>query len=552
MKSIDIVKKYQALKSERSNIEGMWNFMNDFVLPYRVSSYQSTTSEGNVDWKKRTIYDGTAVEACDALAASIQGNLVSPSTRWFDLRFQNDEMNRDSEAKKWLEDVSDTIFMELQSSNFNLESAEAILDLCGYGTMALLEEVDDDGDIVFSAAPISDVYFEIGSKSQVIRFYRKLEWTALQIIDKFGEDNLPEEVKDMFSEDKPDQKFELVFCIYEIPENKKNDTSKTLAVDARPFGYQYVLKAGAHMLKKGGYYERPAFITRWRTTAGSVWGNGPGFKCLASILDANELAALVLEEAALAVEPPLMTTQRGIISDLDRQRAGLTIVAEMNDIAPLPGGGDAQLSIIDLGSLQQQIRRAFYEDQLQLKDSPAMTATEVNVRYELMNRLLGPTMSRLKVEFLDPLLQRTFAIMFRQGKLPKAPQIVVDNQAEFDVEYLGPLPRAQKQEVAMAIAGYIGQLGSLQEAYPEARYILKAVEALRGLGEYAGVPAKFMNSEKEIKKQMDVDAKAAQQQQMAGKLKEAGEAMSALGQGAQSLPAGSIEDIQGALGGGGY
>lgn len=547
MKSQDITRLYNKLKSERTNVEGMWQYMEDYVLPYRLSSYQSET-EGEVDWKKRKIYDHTAVEACDALAASLQGNLITPSSRWFDLRFQLDELNDDSEAKQWLEDVSNVIFMNLQTSNFNLESAESLLDLCGYGTMALMEELDDDNEIVFTAAPISDVYFEVGSHSNVKRFYRKLEWTALQIIDKFGEENIPKELDKILDPDKPDQKHEIVFCIYEIPENKKNDTSKTLAVDARPFGYQYVFVNGSIELKRGGYYEQPAFITRWRTTAGSIWGNSPGMKCLASILDVNELAALTLEEAALNVEPPLMTTQRGIMSDLDRSRAGLTIVSNMNDVAELPGRGDTRLSILDISELRQMIRRAFYEDQLQLKDSPAMTATEVNVRYELMQRLLGPTMGRMKDEFLDPLLMRTFGILFRLGKLPQPPQVVIDAQAEFDVEYLGPLPRAQKMEVARNIAGYIGQLGSLAETFPNVLDVINIDDAVRGLGEYSGVPAKYMRNEKEVDLLRKERAKAQQRQQMASQLKEAGDAMQSLGQGAQSLPSGSIEDIQKAIG----
>jgi len=545
MDSSKIVSNYQRLKAERSNVEGLWDLVERFVMPYRSSNYHSKTDEGNIDWRKREIYDSTAPEAADALAASIQGSLITPSAKWFDLRFQKEEINKDQEAREWLEECADQIFMELQSSNFNLEAAESILDLVSYGTMGLIEEEDEDDNLVFSCAPVSDIYFEVGARGQVIRFYRKLEWTTVQLVDKFGEENIPSEI---LERDEPSKKYEVVWCIYEVPENKKADTSKTLAKDARPFGYKYVMVEGQEVLKDGGYYEMPAFVTRWRTTAGSSWGNSPAFKCMASIMDVNELAQLVLEEAALGIEPPLMTTQRGVMSDLDRSRAGITVVNTMQDIGLLPVGGDTNLALLDVQDLRNQIRRAFYEDQLQLKDSPAMTATEVNVRYELMQRLLGPTMGRLKSEFLDPLVTRTFAILYRQGKLPQAPEIVQTERAEMNIEYLGPLPRSQKLDSAQAIAGFLGQIGSLSQTFPEVLDIVDVDVAIKEMGDAAGVPTKCLKSDKEIKQIRQQRQQAMAQQAQVEQAKQAGEAMQAVGEGQQALPSDAIEDLQKSIG----
>lgn len=550
MDAKNIVSNYRRLQSDRTDVEVMWNFMEDYVLPYRSDKYGNTDTNGSVEWRKRTIYDMTAVEACDALSASLQGNLISPATRWFDMAFSDDEVNKDGEARRWIEECAEVIFNTLQSSNFNLEAAESITDLVGFGTMALLEEVNDKDEIVFTAAPIEDIYFELGAYGQVLRFYRRLKWTALQIRDKFGEEMLSDEMKDEI-EKGSSTKHELVFCIYHIPENADNNTSKVLAVDARPYGFKYVNAKTQEVYKKGGYYEQPSFITRWKTTSNSVWGNAPGFKCLAAILDINEMKQLVLEEAALSIEPPLMTTARGIISDLERQRAGLTIVNNVNEIMPLPGRGDANLAMIDLEVLRGQIRRAFYEDQLQLKDSPAMTATEVNVRYELMQRLLGPTMGRLKVEFLDPLITRTFAILHRLGKLPPAPESVIESGSEYNVEYLGPLPRSQKLETARSIAGFIGQIGSLREAFPGIEDVIDIDAAARDMGILGGVPAKHIRTEKAVKKLRDDRAKAEAQRAQASQIKEAGEAASAAAQGVQdmqALPPQTIEAMQQSLG----
>lgn len=553
MKPAEICKRYETLKASRQNVEQMWKWMEQFVMPYRAELYGTKTEDG-VNWRKRDIYDSTAPEAADALAASLQGNLISPSVKWFDLTFSDHVLNEDDAAQEWLEECSQSIFLALQQSDFNLEAAEALLDLVGYGTMALIEEVDEEtGQLDFTAVPIHEVYFEVGARGQTLRFYRKLEWTALQILDKFGENNLPDQVAKALENDATaDKKFDIIFCIYKRMEIAREavDTSKPVAQKAMPFGHKYIFATSKEQLgEEGGYSEMPAFITRWRTTASSIWGNAPGFKILATIMDVNEAVEITLEKGASDVEPPLMTTQRGIISDLDRRRGGLTVVADVSGIAELPGRGDAELELISVGDMRQQIRRAFYEDQLELKESPAMTATEVNVRYELMQRLLGPTMGRLKTDFLDPLIMRTFFILYRLGKLPPPPEIVKERQAEFDVEYTGPLPRAQKADVAHSTAGWLGSVGSMAELNPEVMDVPDWDAAVRGIGELSGVPAKYMRSENEIKQLRDDRQAKIEKQQRIENLRAAGEAGQAIGNAAQALPPEAIPAIQGAING---
>jgi len=50
-----------------------------------------------------------------------------------------------------------------------------------------------------------------------------------------------------------------------------------------------------------------------------------------------------------------------------------------------------------IAEMQQQIRSRFYTDELQLKDSPQMTAMESQIRYELMQRILGAPLNHLCV-----------------------------------------------------------------------------------------------------------------------------------------------------------
>ena len=85
-------------------------------------------------------------------------------------------------------------------------------------------------------------------------------------------------------------------------------------------------------------------------------------------------------------------------------------------------------------------------DQLELNEGPQMTATEVQVRYELMQRLLGPTLGRLQSEFLNPIVERAFYSMLRGNALPPMPEVLQQIGGDLDIEYVGPLARSQKMD----------------------------------------------------------------------------------------------------------
>ena len=108
-----------------------------------VSSTRALSSEGEVDWHRREIFDSTAVFAAQSLSAAMQSNLTNPSQRWFDLRFRNSDLNTETEVKDWLETSTDLMYQALEDTNFSVEISEAYTDLVGYGTAVVTEEVDE-------------------------------------------------------------------------------------------------------------------------------------------------------------------------------------------------------------------------------------------------------------------------------------------------------------------------------------------------------------------------------------------------------------------------
>lgn len=539
MNNEEIIKRFDYLWSERKGtVEQVWDLIEKFVLPLRGDFYVSLTDEGEVDWHRRGIYDATAIFSCQSLAASIHGNLTSPAQRWFELKFRDEAINEDDTAKEWLDESTNIIYDALHEANFDIEIAEAYLDLVGFGTSVLTEELDEDsGKLNFTAIPVREIFFEEDEKKKVYRLYRKIQWTPVQIIAKFGEDKVPQQVKDKAeSPDSSTERMEVIFCIYPRDVPKDIDTGKPIVPEKRPFGYKYVLKTGMETLgDEGGYYEMPAFVSRWRKTAGSKWGHSPATVALADILTLNQIKEATLEAAGKAIDPANLAEESALIGDINLDRGSLTVVTDINGVKPYESGSRFDVSNMEIQMLTDAIRRYFYTDQLELKESPAMTATEVNVRYELMQRLLGPTFGRLKSDLLDPLIQRAFNILFRAGQLPELPEQLTD--ASLDIEYSGPLPRAQQFDSATAIQNFLMSAAQLAEIFPEALDVVDIDGAMRTMATMRGVPAKALRGEAEIE-----EIRQGRQQQQASmaqatQAQAAGEAMKSVGEGAQSLEA---------------
>lgn len=544
MDGIEIRKRFDALVQQRKTVEDVWETINKLVVPFRGDFFRDISSEHSVTWRdNREIFDSTAVDAANTLAASIHGSLTSPAIRWFELAYRQEALNKDRDARTWLEGGAEKCFYALQDSNFNLEANETYLDLVAYGTSAIVEETEEKNGVFqklnFQSVPVEETWFEQDHTGQAVRFYRRYMWTVEQIVSKFGIENVPKEIQEKFESGGTkamDERYAVIMCIYPRADKADADVSKVLAAPERPFGMKHILKKDASELgEEGGYYELPVFIPRWRKTSKSMWGHGPAMIALPDILTVNSLVELILKSTEKVVDPATKVTERGLLSDLDLEPAGMTVVRTMDSMEPYESKARFDVSQLQREELQRQIRSIFYVDQLELKESPAMTATEVQTRYELMQRLLGPTLGRLQSDYLDPLVQRTFNILYRAGQFGEPPASVLESSGELDIIYTGPLVRAQRADIAMGVTRWVASLAELGEVAPEVLDIPDWDAIGKELGSLEGVPAKLMRSEADIKRKRDDRDAAQARTQQALEDQEVGAGTQALAEGETAL-----------------
>ena len=503
-----IRKRLDKLEADRGTWESHWQEILDYVMP-RKAEITFLRSRG----EKRTevLFDSTAITANNLLAASLQGTLTSPSLPWFSLKLRDDDANKVRDIQIWLEDTARRMYAVFNESNFNTEVHEMYLDLCSVGTSAIfVEEANEgflQGGLHFNTLHIAEYFIQENSTGRVDTLYRKYKMTARQAVQEFGEDNVGTKIKEALKA-KPDTQFNFIHAV-EPTADYERATGK--AKTKLPFHSCHVCFEDKMVVRTGGYNEFPYLVPRWSKATGEIFGRSPSYNALPDIKTLNKAVEIGLKAWAKAIDPPLLVTDDGVIGRVRMTPAGITVVRSDTAIKPLQIGSNWQITDLKEKQLRTAIRQAYYSDQLQLQEGPQMTATEVQVRYELMQRLLGPTLGRFQTEFLNPLIERVFGIMMRADALMPRPEAM--SGMNMDIEYVGPLARSQRMEEAIAVERLYQLAMQVVQVDPTVMDVINHEQAIRMRATLLGVPKTVLRGEDEVAEIREQRAAAQQQAQ---------------------------------------
>ena len=492
---IALLKRYDRLKADRHNWDQLWEELAVFLMPSKTDFITKSTRGTK---RAAEVYDSTGIHSLQILAASLHGSLTSPSTKWFGLRFREDALNEDKEAKDWLEKCSKGMFQEFGKSNFSTEVAEAYQDMVGFGTAALqfdvkTKEATFDG-FNFRACHLAEVVVAESVEGRIDTVFRKLTLSARQAHQKFGDDCGEKSMKAL--ETDPDKEFDYIQAVF--PRELKGEAAMVAPPSQRPWACYFISVDDKKICKESGYYELPFMVPRWSKTTGDVYGFGPGCVARPDIKTLNEARKLAMKAWEKSIDPPLKALQNGILGKIDMRPSTVTYVRDMNNLEPLVNATNWNADQLMLTDVRASVRRIFFSDQLELNDGPQMTATEVQVRYELMQRLLGPTLGRLQSEFLNPIVERAFYSMLRGNALPPMPEILQEVGGDLDIEYVGPLARSQKMDEVTGIQRAIDGIMQLAQVNPEVLDIVDVDKAGRTISDRLGAPADILRGVEQV------------------------------------------------------
>ena len=501
------------LMEQRSTWESHWQECADFMQPRKA---EITNERARGDKRNLQIFDATAIHALELLASSLQGMLTSSANRWFSLRYKEDQLNDIDEAKEWLEDVTDKMYTAFARSNFQQEIFEAYHDLITFGTACMMIEGDEDQILRFSTRHIKELYIQENDKGFIDTVYRRFKIPVHAAVEKFGLENLSLETGKLFKKE-PFEKIELVHVARPRTIYNENKLDKK----NMPFQSIYFEFGSGHIIDIGGFKELPYVVPRYLKASTEIYGRSPAMNALPDVKVLNKMVETAMKAAAKQVDPPLLVPDDSMLSPIRMSAGSLNYYrsGSRDRIEPLNIGQATTVTLNQENQRREAIQKTFHIDQLMISSQRSMTATEVIQRNEEKMRILGPALSRLQSELLQPMILRVFNIMLRNKLFQVAPEVLANQ--EIDIEYVSPMALAQRsQELQSLVRGLelftqIGQIAPVQDYIDENGLVKNIINLL-------GLPAKMIKSDAQVQQVREQRAAAqAQAMQMQQAMQEA-------------------------------
>ena len=492
------------LMEKRSTWESHWQEIADLMLPRKA---EITKERARGDKRSTQIFDATGIHSLELLAASLHGMLTSSANRWFSLRYKEAVLNENDEAREWLEDSIDKMYLAFARSNFQQEIFENYHDLIAFGTSCLMVEEDEDDIIRFSARHIKEIYIEENKKGLIDNVYRKFKLTVDQAIQKFGAENLSKEINNTYKSNPYD---EVEICHIVRPRSIYDGSKQ----DKKNMKFQsiYFEHGTDHVISVGGFNENPYVVSRYLKSSTEIYGRSPSMNALPDVKVLNKMVEHGLKASAKMIDPPLLVPDDSMLAPVRMTPGSLNYYrsGSRDRIEPLNIGQNTTVTLNEENARREAIARMFHVDQLQIQSNRTMTATEVLQRNEEKMRILGPVMGRIQSELLEPMINRVFSIMLRNRLFREAPPILANQ--EIDIEYVSPMALAQKGQELQNVMRGLELFGSLSQTMPVMDYIDEN-GLVKQLVQTLGLPARMIKSDKEVQG-IRMERQEAQQQQM--------------------------------------
>ncbi|WP_222184100.1 portal protein [Geminicoccus harenae] len=469
--------RYRRARERRRPFEPVWRDCLAFTMPQRMPGLEAAPGRGS-----DRLFDATAADAVEQLAASLLGELTPPGSPWFGLRagpqVASAERPMVTEA---LEAVAARLQGAFDHANFTVEIHQAFLDLVTLGTATLLFAEAPAGrpsPFRFSAIPATEMAIEEDVDGAVVGHFRTSTLPLAGLRSRWPDAVLPPDLAAGNGE-QPCRVIEAV-----VPGGTGFDYRAWLTDDDG--------SGRAMALLADGRFEHSPFITfRWVKTAGEVYGRSPMMTALPDVRTANKVVELILKNASIAVTGIWLAEDDGVLNPANIKLVPGSIIPKAvgsEGLKPLEMPGRFDVSQLILDDLRARIRHTLLVDRLGPVQNARMTATEVLERSAETTRLLAAVFGRLQAELLTPLVARGLAILARRGEIP---DVRLDGRM-VELRYQSPLARRQSRQ---DVQNTLLWLESVRQMGDHAASVVDLPGAARWLGHTLGVPAELIREQ---------------------------------------------------------
>jgi hypothetical protein len=494
--------RISGLESERTSWLAHWRELADFILPRRyrwlLSANQSRGGQIN-----NNIIDSTGTIAARTCASGMLAGVTSPTRPWFKLQldgFTNADDN--GPVSIWLAICEARMRRVFSESNFYNAIGVLYSDLVVFGSGSLLL-YEDYHDVIRCYNPCAGEYFLAnGARGTVSAggvFAREFAYSVSQIVDRFGIENCPKEIKRLY-----DQKGGALSTEFIVRHLIEPNGTPVAGVPSK-FEYRefYWIKGSDNreFLEIKGFNECPFVAPRWDLSGNDAYGRSPAMDALGDIKQLQQEQRRKAEAIDKMVRPPMVADIQLKNAPASLIPGGITYVAGNTGIGFKPAyevQPRIQELMLDIQECQARIKNIFFNDLFMMISQlqTVRSATEIDARREEKLIMLGPVLERFENEALDPIINRVFGIMMRGGLLPPPPEEIQGQ--EIQVQYVSMLAEAQRAASSAGIERLVAFAGNLAAVDPTVLDSLDLVEAVNEYSSVMGVPPKLVRSREQI------------------------------------------------------
>ena len=525
--------RLENLRQDASTWRNTVGEIAEFVRP-RQSRFMTTTGRTELDKDgsklDTKIINSSSTDASDVLAAGLYSGLSSPSTPWFEMIIDDEELGKYGPVKEWLTIVRDIMLKYMSKSNQYESMHSMFAHLGDYGTACSLMEEDFESAVRFRPYIFGEFLLSMDGARRVRTMYSYYSLSAEQIVTFYGKDNISDSVKAALDRNDREARFEIIHLVepnYNI--NYELDTVEGMQYSSRHF------ELGTNSdkyLRVGGYKGKPFIAPRWRVYGVDTYGDSCGFKARGDIKMLQKIEEKKLKGLDKAIDPPMN-------APLSLKGQGASLLPGAVNYMDVPSGqqGFSPTYLVrpelesaenSIARVEARIRRSYFNDLFTTitQTDKKMTAYEVARRHEEKLVLIGPTLQNLYTEMLDPIVDRWYQVLDSFGAFPPPPEEL--NGVEFKVQYISILAQAQRLARIAPIEQAIGFAGTLTPVFPTVMDNFDGDAVVREYTDLVGAAPKILRDPSNMDALRQQRAETAARQQAAANAAQAADSAKTL------------------------
>lgn len=440
----NILSTYQSLCDMRSNWESWWDKLRHYVMPSRLDKNESAPESAH------SLYDTTAVEACQKLASGHMSYITPSNELWF--KWSSPDPKASDEAQSWYASCSEIANRELALSNFYTELHECFLDRVGLGTGSLYCGQSRQGKLLFRHIPCGQFLCAEDDEGSVKTYIREFTLSPQQAASQFGAKALGVKAQALLRDPRHALEGSLRFIHLVRPREQRE--RRSLGAKNMPFESIYYSQDDNCVVEESGYREFPYMVTRFLK-----WGEGPYGIAPAALVypDIKQTQFLnrILDMLGEVAAFPRILELANQVGEVDLRAGGRTLINAESASLGYPREwatqGKYDVGMDRLKQKQDSINRAFFVPMLELwsERKQSMTAAEVYARENERIMLFSPSFT-LFTSDCQSMMARIFATLFRLGKFPKPPASAL-KMAQKGEEYIEDPSAVYQGRIAMVM-----------------------------------------------------------------------------------------------------